>query len=130
MSEEGVEQITTEPTAKIKVKDPKKVAAGKKLAEYHKKAKEALKKQKEEEAMEKQQEEEEEVKTMKSTDWIPNLSFQTVLALVGIGMTAFDLFTRYRSNIADLHVPAHSPPTINHQTNEAPRRTNLKGEWM
>ena len=44
---EAVEQITREPpkevnSSKNKEKDPKKVAAGKKLAEYNKKAKEAL----------------------------------------------------------------------------------------
>ena len=44
---EQVEQITADPVpenkdTKKKEKDPKKVAAGKKLAEYNKKAKEAL----------------------------------------------------------------------------------------
>ena len=48
MSEEvsDVEQITKTPVesnVKTKEKDPKKVAAGKKLAEYNRKAKEALK---------------------------------------------------------------------------------------
>ena len=43
----GVEQITADPKpenkdTKKREKDPKKVAAGKKLAEYNKKAKEAL----------------------------------------------------------------------------------------
>ena len=44
MSEE-VEQITKTPVTESvkKEKDPKKVAAGKKLAEYNRKAKEALK---------------------------------------------------------------------------------------
>ena len=50
MSEQVVEQITMDPTpekkdSKKKEKDPKKVAAGKKLAEYNKKAKEALAKE-------------------------------------------------------------------------------------
>ena len=46
-SEVEVEQITADPApenkdTKKREKDPKKVAAGKKLAEYNKKAKEAL----------------------------------------------------------------------------------------
>ena len=44
---EDIEQITKTPViesnVKTKEKDPKKVAAGKKLAEYNRKAKEALK---------------------------------------------------------------------------------------
>ena len=43
---DDVEQITKTPiesNVKTKEKDPKKVAAGKKLAEYNKRAKEALK---------------------------------------------------------------------------------------
>jgi len=35
--------ITKEPEQIVKQKDPKKVAAGKRLAEYHKKARDALK---------------------------------------------------------------------------------------
>ena len=46
-NEQGEERITADPVpentdTKKKDKDPKKVAAGKKLAEYNKKAKEAL----------------------------------------------------------------------------------------
>ena len=39
---EPVRNITNEKVNKLKNKDPKKVAAGKKLAEYNKKAKDAL----------------------------------------------------------------------------------------
>ena len=39
---EPVRNITNEKINKIKTKDPKKVAAGKKLAEYNKKAKDAF----------------------------------------------------------------------------------------
>ena len=49
--EKAVEQITKVPIelqAPEKEKDPKKVAAGKKLAEYNKKAKEALERDREE----------------------------------------------------------------------------------
>ena len=47
---EEVEQITEVPTEIKKEKDPKKVAAGKTLAEYNKKAKEALQREREREA--------------------------------------------------------------------------------
>ena len=77
--------ITNEKIYKIKKKDPKKVAAGKNLAEYNKKAKDAL-------AREMKREADPEEK------WLPELSFTTVLTVVGIGLSAADLFFRfYRS---------------------------------
>ena len=95
-----VEQITREPSkeevssSKKREKDPKKVAAGKKLAEYNKKAKEALaremKREKEQAAIKNEEE------TVESKSWLPELSFTTVLSVVGLGFTAFDLFMRYR----------------------------------
>ena len=87
MSDDINEQITKvpEPVNKLKTKDPKKVAAGKKLAELNKKAKDAL-------AREINREADPEDK------WLPELSFSTVLTVVGIGLTATDLFFRfYRS---------------------------------
>ena len=39
IQESNVEQITKEPAAPLKIKDPKRVEAGKKLAEYNRKAK-------------------------------------------------------------------------------------------
>ena len=87
MSDDNNEQITKVPDAKpaSKTKDPKKVAAGKKLAELNKKAKDAL-------AREMKRESDPEDK------WLPELSFSTVLTVVGIGLTAADLFFRfYRS---------------------------------
>ena len=66
------EQITKVPDAKpaSKTKDPKKVAAGKKPAELNKKAKDAL-------AREMKREADPEDK------WLPELSFSTVLTVVG-----------------------------------------------
>ena len=106
MSEE-VEQITREPpkeeqktTSNVsKKKDPKKVAAGKKLAEYNKKAKEALAremKREKEQAEIKREEYQNENTEIESKAWLPELSFTTVLSIVGIGFTAFDMFMRYR----------------------------------
>ena len=112
MSEEVVEQITRDPpkesetadnSSKKRTKNPKKVAAGKKLAEYNKKAKEALARetQRAEEQMkreEKMKQEEETNEDGESKAWLPELSFTTVLSIIGIGFTAFDMFMRYRQN--------------------------------
>ena len=68
-----------------KIKDPRMVAAGKKLAEKNKIAREALKKQREEEEKEKD-----------SSSWLPNTSFTTILSVVGIGLTIFNLYLRTR----------------------------------
>ena len=105
MSEE-VEQITKTPAiesnVKTKEKDPKKVAAGKKLAEYNRKAKEALKEKMKREA-EKAQENEviEERETGESAiagGWIPEVSFTTAISIVGIGLTAINMFMSYKKD--------------------------------
>ena len=102
---EDIEQITKAPAiesnVKTKEKDPKKVAAGKKLAEYNRKAKEALKEKMKREAeqgsrMEKAQENE--VIENRETDesWIPEVSFTTAISVVGIGLTALNMFMSYK----------------------------------
>ena len=104
---EQIEQITADPEpgnkdTKKREKDPKKVAAGKKLAEYNKKAKEAL-------AREMKREEEpapagrgaNENTYSEAKSWLPELSFATVLSVVGLGFTAFDLFMRYREKAGE-----------------------------
>ena len=94
---EDVEQITKTPVesnVKTKEKDPKKVAAGKRLAEYNKRAKEALK-----DKMRREAEKEEERETGESAisgGWIPEVSFTTAISLVGIGFTALNMFMSYR----------------------------------
>ena len=112
---EDVEQITKTPAVesnvKTKEKDPKKVAAGKKLAEYNKRAKEALKEKKRREA-----ENEEERETGESADaggWIPEISFTTAISLVGIGLTAINLFMSYRkdTNVLSRDESLSEPPT-------------------
>ena len=98
MSEESndntkVDQITREPeTPIIKTKDPKKVAAGKKLAEYHKKAKKALEIEKS--RVNNEVIEEEAVEGGYSR-WMPQLSFTTVLTVIGLGLTGLDLYFRF-----------------------------------
>ena len=87
MSDDNNEQINKVPDVKpaAKTKDPKKVAAGKKLAELNKKAKDALVREMKREAD-------------PEDKWLPELSFSTVFTVVDIGLTAADLFFRfYRS---------------------------------
>ena len=93
---DDVEQITKAPAVenvKTKEKDPKKVAAGKKLAEYNRRAKEALKEKKRRDA-----ENEEESKDLTAVGWIPEISFTTAISLVGIVLTAVNMFISYRKD--------------------------------
>ena len=89
------EEQITKPAPKAKPqreKDPKKVAAGKKLAEKNRQAKAALEREvkREREMAEREQENE------NSAGWLPEMSFQTVLSIVGIAFTAFELYQRFR----------------------------------
>lgn len=83
---------------KKKDKDPEKVAAGKKLVEYNQGAKEALQRERERESQRESQSEKKE-----SQSWLPELSFTTVISLVGIGLTLVDLYYRYK-------VPSYKEP--------------------
>ena len=98
------EEQITKPAPKVKPqreKDPKKVAAGKKLAEKNRKAKAALEREikREREIAEKEQENE------NSAGWLPEMSFQTVLSIVGIAFTAFELYQRFRPKSSSVSVP-------------------------
>ena len=86
------EEQITKPAPKVKPqkeKDPKKVAAGKKLAEKSRQAKAALGREIKREMAEKEKENE------NSAGWLPEMSFQTVLSLVGVAFTAFELYQRF-----------------------------------
>ena len=87
------EQITKPAPKGIpqREKDPKKVAAGKKLAEKNRQAKEALDREvkREREMAEKERENE------NSPGWLPEMSFQTVLSIVGIVFSAIELYRRF-----------------------------------
>ena len=134
---EPEEQIT-KPAPKAKPqreKDPKKVAAGKKLAEKNRQAKAALEREvkREQEIAEREQENE------NSAGWFPEMSFQTVLSIVGIAFTAFELYQRFRqkessggginaennsaqSPISPREEPKHSEaPTSEAERSETPR---------
>ena len=93
------EEQITKPAPKVKPlreKDPKKVAAGKKLAEKNRKAKEALEREikREREIAEKEKENE------NSAGWLPEMSFQTVLSIVGVAFSAFELYKRFRPKVS------------------------------
>ena len=80
------EEQITKPAPKVKPqkeKDSKKVAAGKKLAEKNRQAKAALEREIKREIAEKEKENE------NSAGWLPEMSFQTVLSLVGVAFSAF-----------------------------------------
>ena len=87
------EEQITKPATKVKPqkeKDPKKVAAGKKLAEKNRQAKAALEREIKREIAEREKENE------NSAGWLPEMSFQTVLSIVGVAFTAFELYQRFR----------------------------------
>ena len=90
---ENQEEQITKPAPKVKPqkeKDPKKVAAGKKLAEKNRQAKAALEREIKREIAEKEKENE------NSAGWLPELSFQTVLSIVGVAFSAFEMYKRFR----------------------------------
>ena len=103
------EEQITKPTPKVKPqkeKDPKKVAAGKKLAEKNRQAKAALEREIKREIAEKE--------NKNSAGWLPEMSFQTVLSLVGVAFTAFELYQRFRpkssSGIAQSPISPQTEP--------------------
>ena len=99
---DDVEQITKTPVesnVKTKEKDPKKVAAGKRLAEYNRRAKEALKEKMKREAEKATEPEERETgESAISEGWIPEISFTTAISLVGIGLTAINMYMSYKKD--------------------------------
>ena len=120
------EEQITKPSPKAKPqreKDPKKVAAGKKLAEKNRQAKAALEREvkREREIAEKEQENE------NSPGWLPEMSFQTVLSIVGVVFTAIELYQRFRQKdssgggINTEHNSVQSPDSPNNSG--APSRT-------
>ena len=94
---ENQEEQITKPAPKVKPqkeKDPKKVAAGKKLAEKNRQAKAALEREIKREIAEKEKENE------NSAGWLPEMSFQTVLSIVGVAFSAFELYKHFRPKVS------------------------------
>ena len=124
------EEQITKPAPKVKPqkeKDPKKVAAGKKLAEKNRQAKAALEREIKREMAEKEKENE------NSAGWLPEMSFQTVLSLVGVAFTAFELYQRFRpkssSGSAQSPIsPQKEPPKRRAKTLETSKSKGLSRE--
>ena len=97
------EEQITKPAPKVKPqreKDPKKVAAGKKLAEKNRQAKAALEREVEREVKREREIAEREQENENSAGAIPEMSFQTVLSIVGIAFTAFEMYQRFRPKVS------------------------------
>ena len=113
------EEQITKPAPKVKPqreKDPKKVAAGKKLAEKNRQAKAALEREIKREIAKKEQENE------NSAGWLPEMSFQTVLLIVGIAFTAFELYQRFhqKESSVSFQSPISPREEPKHSDSEAP----------
>ena len=123
------EEQITKPAPKVKPqreKDPKKVAAGKKLAEKNRKAKAALEREvkREREIAEKEKENE------NSAGWLPEMSFQTVLSIVGVAFTAFELYQRFRRKVSSgsAQSPISPQPEPKNSGGEAGAKLGALGE--
>ena len=113
------EEQITKPAPKVKPqkeKDPKKVAAGKKLAEKNRKAKEALEREikREREIAEKEKDNE------NSAGWLPEMSFQTVLSIVGVAFSAFEMYKRFHPKSSSGSVQNTISPRAEPKQSEAP----------
>ena len=103
-----VDQITKEPLQKIeRVKDPKRVQAGRRLAEYHRKAKGALKQEEAREGTEAVLED------GPNSNWMPSMT--VVLTMVGIGLTGLDLYLRWKKT-DNSTIKTATQPSIEHHT--------------
>ena len=111
------EEQITKPAPKVKPqkeKDPKKVAAGKKLAEKNRQAKAALEREIKREIAEKEKENE------NSAGWFPEMSFQTVLSIVGVAFSAFELYQRFRPKVSSGSAQSLISPRAEPKQSEAP----------
>ena len=122
-TEQQVEQITKEPkrdesyAAPQREKDPKRVAAGKKLAEKNKQMREEHARYK---ALESQRVVEAPLETGGS-DFLSQLSLTNVISLVGIGLTVYTIFFRKPTNTEEKHVAWKEPIHTTHETTEPKR---------
>ena len=119
------EEQIAKPAPKVKLqreKDPKKVAAGKKLAEKNRQAKAALEREvkREREIAEKEKENE------NSAGWLPEMTFQTVLTIVGIAFTAFELYQRFRPKSSSGSAQSPISPREEPKHSEAPTSKTLR----
>ena len=129
MSDNGdnVEQITKTPSNVLKrEKDPKRVAAGKKLAESNKRMREEHARYK---ALEVQRTSEAPPETTESEtndgEWLSKLSLTNVISLVGIGLAVFNIYMRYQDTNKK-HVAWHEPVTTTFEEPEVDMRPKPK----
>ena len=132
---EQVEQITKEPSeAPKREKDPKRVAAGKKLAEKNKQMREehARYKASEEErrASDSLQKETEPETETGGSDLLSQLSLTNVISLVGIGLTVYTIFFSNRGEKrAAWQEPVHTTMKREEPKTEEPKRKPNKKSW-
>ena len=120
---EVVEQITKAPSnVAKKEKDPKRVAAGKKLAEKNKQMREEYARYK---AAEAQRTTESLPETMESntndSEWLSKLSLTNVISLVGIGLAVYNIYmtrSSMRSKDNEKHVAWREPVTTHFEESE------------
>ena len=116
--EQLVEQITKAPSnVAKKEKDPKRVAAGKKLAEKNKQMREEYARYK---AAEAQRTTESLPETMEpetnDSEWLSKLSLTNVISLVGIGLAVYNIYMRSKDN--EKHVAWREPVTTHFEEPE------------
>ena len=115
------EQITKTPSnVPKKEKDPKRVAAGKKLAESNRRMREEHARFKAAEAQKAAEAPADTPETDPETEgsgWLPKLSLTNVISLVGIGLTVYNIFIRSREK----------PPTNNTEPWREPVTTTFTG---
>ena len=119
------EEQITKPAPKVKPqkeKDPKKVAAGKKLAEKNRQAKAALEREIKREIAEKEKENE------NSAGWLPEMSFQTVLSIVGVAFSAFEMYKRFRPKVSSGSVQNTISPREEPKQSEAAAGATAEAE--
>ena len=98
-AEQQVEQITKAPSnVAKKEKDPKRVAAGKKLAEKNKQMKEDYARLKASEAQRATESLHEAAEPETNSEWLSKLSFTNVISLIGIGLAVYNIYMRSRDN--------------------------------
>ena len=127
------EEQITKPATKVKTTERKRSQESRRREKASQKknrqAKAALEREIKREIAEKEQENE------NSAGWLPEMSFQTVLSIVGIAFTAFELYQRFRqkessgsvqNTISPRAEPKHSGG--DRESGEAPTRVEPAGE--
>ena len=81
-----------------KEKDPKRVAAGQKLAEKNKQMREDYARLKASEAQRATEALHEAAEPETNSEWLSKLSFTNVISLIGIGLAVYNIYMRSRDN--------------------------------